>query len=240
MTIPLVIPDQAVRYILFQRTSYLRFPVTPLYRHALRHLPFQLPVYNLIIGAESRIGRSRVEALYSADMHSEYESIKDYLPETCAAVLDIGCGVAGIDIYVNRHYATQTPDFHLLDRSHVERRVYYMFNKRAAFYNSLDVARRLLIANYVAAHRVHTHDANPNSALDVPGGIDLVISLLAWGFHFPVETYAGQVRDRLSDDGVVILDLRKGTGGLASLKRIFGRVTIILETEKYDRVAVQR
>lgn len=39
--------------------------------------------------------------------------------------------------------------------------------------------------------------------------LDLVISLVSWGFHFPVSTYLDQVHDLLREGGRLILDLRK-------------------------------
>lgn len=234
-----IIPDEAIRYILFQRTGYLRFPVTTLYRHLLRRLPFHLPVYNLVVGAESRIARSRVRDLYIADMQAEFDSIRDYLPDVCTTVLDIGCGVAGIDVFLDQHYGEQAPDFYLLDRSQIDRSVYYMFNEQASFYNSLDVARKMLIGNDIPADRIHLREVDAGPDIHVPGGVGLAISLLAWGFHFPVDTYAQQVRDLLSDDGVVILDVRSNTDGMETLRRTFGQITVVLETEKYTRVAAR-
>ncbi|MDP8925272.1 MAG: hypothetical protein M3O34_20700 [Chloroflexota bacterium] len=235
----LSIPDEAIRYILFQRGEYLRTPVTPLYRHMLRHLPFSLPIYNAAVAVESR-GRGRsVKALYDADMRREYASIARFLPERCSAILDIGCGVAGIDAFLYRRYADQSPDIYLLDKSRVERAVYYLFAQRAAFYNSLEVARALLVANGVPSRRVHPLEATSRNDIELETKVDLVLSLISWGFHYPVDTYVDRVRSLLSEDGVVILDVRKGTAGLDILQRRFSRVDPIFERRKWHRVAVR-
>ena len=236
----LLVPDAAVRYILFQRTGYLRFPVTLLYRYLFRFLPFPLPIYNLVVALESRLGVSRIKARYQEDMKNEYLSIKAFLPHNCSAVLDIGCGVAGIDVFIDRHYADQRPDFYLLDKSRVETSVYYMFNARGAFYNSFDVARELLIENGVAGESIHLLEANDDNEIMINGRADLVLSLLSWGFHYPVWVYRDRVYDVLGEDGVAILDVRKGTDGVDALKAKFRLVDVVMETEKSYRLAVRR
>jgi hypothetical protein len=44
--------------------------------------------------------------------------------------------------------------------------------------------------------------------------VDLVISLRAWGHHFPVVVYIDLVRRLLKRSGIVILDIRNGTDGI--------------------------
>lgn len=236
----MIIPDRAITYILFQRTAYLRFPVAPLYRLANRLLPFQTPLYNLVVAVESRLRAGKVKALYAADMQAEYESIRPALPSRCRRVLDIGCGVAGIDVLLDRHYAGEKINLYLLDKSAVEARVFYLFKPQGAFYNSLDVARELLTRNGVAPERVHLIEADARNTIAIDAGIDLALSLLSWGFHYPVATYVERVAQLLSADGVAILDVRKGTDGLDVLHRVFGAVEVLRTTPKYDRVMARK
>ncbi|HEY0602581.1 MAG TPA: hypothetical protein VGD58_06705, partial [Herpetosiphonaceae bacterium] len=95
----LAVPDAAIPYILFQRTTYLRFPVAPVYRFFNRTLPFETPLYNVVVAIESRLRRRQIKALYAEDMQREYQTFRQYLPERCNAGLDVGCGVAGIDVF---------------------------------------------------------------------------------------------------------------------------------------------
>ncbi|HEU4324764.1 MAG TPA: class I SAM-dependent methyltransferase [Roseiflexaceae bacterium] len=234
----LAVPDAAIRYILFQRTAYLRFPITPLYRWLQRFLParFPLPIYNLVVAVESRLGRARTKALYQADMQREYTTLRWALPPRCGTVLDIGCGVAGIDALIQRHYAGQPIDFVLLDKTAVDRSVYYLFNPRASFYNSLDVAADLLAQNGIPRERIHLLEADERGTLALDRPVDLVISLLSWGFHYPVATYLARVRELLRPGGVLILDLRRNTDGLDQLRQSFARIDVLEETPKYLRV----
>ncbi|HEU4409995.1 MAG TPA: hypothetical protein VFS43_32370 [Polyangiaceae bacterium] len=234
----MVIPDSAVKYILFQRTGYLRFPKTLLYRALDKALPFS--IYNAVVEAESRLGRDRVKALYSDAMGAEYETIRAALPKACSAVLDIGCGVAGLDVFLERHYRGQEAHFYLLDKSRTEKAVYYDMASKGAFYNSLGVAEDLLSGNGVPRRRIHLLEANDANEVRVDRPVDVVVSLISWGFHYPVATYAKQVREALADGGVVILDVRKGEGGLDELRRHFGSVEVLQSEPKYDRVVAKK
>lgn len=236
----LAVPDAAIPYILFQRTAYLRFPVAPVYRFLNRTLPFQTPLYNVIVAIESRLRKRRIKALYAEDMRREYGTFRHCLPECCAAVLDIGCGVAGIDVLIQGHYPSRDLRFYLLDKSQVEKNVFYLFNTRGAFYNSLDVAGALLTDNGIAPDCVRLVEANQRNEINVESQVDLVLSLLSWGFHYPVATYLDRARELLSDGGVLILDVRRATDGLAELRRAFRQVEIVQAADKFDRVVARK
>ena len=242
MSSALVVPDAAIKYILFQRTAYIRLPIAridSLIRRLSRR-PISGPVYNLGIALESRFGRSRTKALYAEDMEREYQSISAVLPPACSAVLDIGCGVAGIDVLIQRHYRGTPLDFFLLDRSEVAPSVFYSFQSRGAFYNSLEVAKTMLTLNGLPADRIHLLEATPTNEIRVSRKVELVLSLLSWGFHYPVNTYLDRVHDCLSEDGVVVMDVRKGSDGLQALRNVFPTVQVIQSTAKYDRIAARK
>jgi SAM-dependent methyltransferase len=239
MPTALRIPDAAIKYILYQRTAYLRLPAARL-AHLFQRLSrgrVQAPIFNLAVAAESRWGRSRTRALYADDMRREYESLRPVLPAQCASVLDIGCGVAGIDVYIQEHYAGREIDFYLLDRTQVTGAVYYLFESRGSFYNSLDVAKAMLTANGIPAHRVHLLEASDAGDIPIGARPDVVLSLLSWGFHYPIATYLRRAHELVSDAGVVILDIRRGTGGIEALRQVFPVVEVFQATDKYDRVA---
>jgi len=229
----IAIPNEAVRYILLQRTAHLRLTRTPAYKVASCVIPM---LYPLVVRAESRFRRSTVKRLYATDMQAEYDAIRGALPETCDSVLDIGCGVAGIDAILARHYAPCPVRFYLLDKTHVERKVFYNFRSRGAFYNSLDVARDLMACNGVPAESVCLLSATDDNAIDVDAPVDLVISLISWGFHYPIATYLERVTEVLSPRGCLILDVRKNTGGGDLIRNTFRHVRAIAENTKSERL----
>ena len=138
--------------------------------------------------------------------------------------------MAGIDVLLGGHYPGAT--LHLLDKSGVSPRINAGFNERAddfAHYNDFDAARELLaangITNPVVCHDMHC-DPFPDQMFDV------VVSLLSWGFHYPISTYAPRCR------GIMVVDVRKGTDGEAMLAE-YGDLKVVHEARKYRRVVVK-
>lgn len=229
-----VVPNEAVKYILFQRTAYQHFPHTFTYRVLKRILPFS--IYNQAVDREARTDSPRIKALYEDDMRREYQSIKEFLPKTCSSILDIGCGVAGIDVFLSKHFKDIQPTFYLLDKTSIEKVVFYDFKHKASFYNSLDVAKEMLISNGIPERYVHLIEATDNNDINIDGKVELVISLISWGFHYPVETYLNKVHNLLIKGGSLIIDVRKGTADIDKLSNIFSKVDIIFDERKYQRV----
>jgi SAM-dependent methyltransferase len=238
MTEKFRIPDMAVKYILYQRTEYIALQKTLLFR-ALRKLVPSFN-YNRMVVAEAMLRKSKIKDMYLDDMEKEYLSIKQYLPEKCTDILDIGCGVAGIDIFLNEHYRNREIDFYLLDKTQIDEGVYYLFEEKGSFYNSLSVAKELLTNKGVHADRVHLLEATENNEIILDGKVDLALSLISWGFHYPVSIYLKKVYELLNNDGRLILDVRKDTTGLELIAEIFGSYKVILEKRKLTRICATK
>jgi SAM-dependent methyltransferase len=197
-----------------------------------------ISIYNRIVEYEADVYSSRIISSYKTDIMNEYLSIAEFLPEPCTSILDIGCGVAGIDVLLNYHYKANQPKFFLLDKTHIEKSVWYGFKTKGAFYNSLDTAKDLLVQNNVPESFIHMVDATENNDINIDCRVDLVISLLSWGFHYPIDTYLEKVLKLLMKSGVLILDVRKNTNGIDLLSDVFSNVDVILDQPKYQRVLV--
>lgn len=232
------IPDKAVPYILFQRTAYLKYTNSFLYK-ALRKVS-PMPLYKPVVYLESFFRGGAIKDLYMEDMAHEYAVIKNALPEECRSVLDIGCGIAGINIFIQKHYNNEDLKFYLLDKSAVEDNVFYLFNARGAFYNSLDLARDTLMSSGIKKQNIALLEANEKNDISVAGSLDLIISLISWGFHYPIATYLDRVHEILSEKGRLIIDVRKETDGLDLLKSRFSNVQIIEETTTRQRVVCSK
>jgi SAM-dependent methyltransferase len=227
------LPDHAIRYVLLQRTAYLAIPRTLVYRALSKISPWELT--NAVVPIEARFRKRRIRELFNEDIAREYESIRPALPAQSSAILDVGCGIGGIDVLLNRHYADNRPTFYLLDKTQVDN-VYYGFKSKGAFYNSLEVAKEVLIANGVASEKIELIQATQDNRIAIAGPIDLVISLISWGFHYPVGTYLERVHELLRPGGQLILDVRSETDGEAAIRAKFASVRQIEVTEKYTRV----
>jgi len=176
---------------------------------------------------------SDIQRCYQKDIQKDFDSIKPHLPKELLRSLDIGCGMAGIDLMLYNHYQGKL-ELHLFDYTALSDSIYYGFRKEAAVYNSLTLSADFLKLNGVEKKRIGIHDAS----LSFPRKpYDLIISLLSCGFHYPVETYLKDIKDCLY--GVLILDIRKNTGQIEVLKRNFKTVETIAEYSKCERVFVK-
>jgi hypothetical protein len=237
MIIPLSIsvPDCAVRYILFQRTDYLSFQNNIFIKILEKLSPWSF--YKTTVTLESILRKEKVKKLFVEDMTREYEQIKPFLPAKCSYILDIGCGVCSIDVLLHSHYNNDANlRLYLLDKSSVAGNIYYGFKKEAAFYNSFDAAQNLLCENGIHKNQLNFIEASPDFHTSVNTKIDFVISLLSWGFHYPVSSYLHQVYSVMGPGGCLILDIRSNTEGINELKKKFSSVNTINIDDEYTRV----
>ena len=168
---------------------------------------------------------------------AEYAALRPVLDEAPPTrVADIGCGYALFDLFLARDYPA---DLLLIDIETNERR-HFGFQDQGAAYASLAVARALLQGNGVAAGRIVT--LNPTE-VDVMGAgrVDLAVSFLSCGFHYPVDAYVPFFADCMNPGGRIILDLRAATADeqLARLAPL-GAVRILPGPPKTRRVMVTR
>lgn len=167
---------------------------------------------------------------YGEEIDRTFEGIRRHLPDKADLILDIGAGMAGIDVFLGRHYPSAL--FVLLDKHGVSDRINAGFNESAeqfAHYNDFGAAIDLLEANDISGRAV-CHDISCQPFPDAE--FDVVISLLSWGFHYPISTYAPRCR------GVMVVDVRKGTSGEDELRE-YGDLTVVHDAKKYRRVVVQ-
>lgn len=227
------VPRRTLPLILYQRTEYLKNEPGALF---LQKLVARFPVFQHSgVVFLSFWYQELIKSRFSVDMWREAEMLLPHIPRPCKCLLDIGAGVAGVDACLSS-LLDHRVDLYLLDKTLTEERVYYHFQPRGSFYNSLDVARELLISNGVPTERIHLKEVvETNALLDVPS-LDAVISLLSWGFHYPVDMYLAQVFALLRPGGVLILDVRKNTDGEARLIETFGSAQTIFETERSRRL----
>lgn len=153
----------------------------------------------------------RPDSDYPKGLEEDFKSIEPHLPEKVESILDIGCGMAGIDVFLKQKY----PNAYLSLLDGDGKFPMYNFRPNCKPYNSRKSAEALLEANGVKVDR--WHDVGTQEELKA----DLVISLISWGFHYPLSVY------RVS--GFCIADLRR--------KNEPSRGKVIFSAAKYDRCA---
>lgn len=172
---------------------------------------------------------------FKDQMQKEYLEMREYLPKEVDSILDIGCGLAGIDILLSKHY--KHPELYLMDNSEVSEKVVYGYDRRREFYSSFDATEALLKANYIKNYNLIDIKIK---RLPMFEKIDLVISLLSCGYHYPVTEYLGYIKTILSKDGSLIIDIREKTDGIEIVKKLFPKIKKISYNNKSIRICARQ
>lgn len=186
--------------------------------------------------------RTHLTALrhYGEELRETYHSFADALPIPVgrpARILDIGCGMAGIDVFLYQHYRyyKHRPEIVLADKQGVANVIVCGFQPSKdhfSHYHDFSLARQLLAVNGVPESQLTTWDLHDQGLPDTPS--DVVISLLSWGFHYPIADYQPVV----APGGVIIAECRIGTDGEAQLAQ-YGACTVVHVADKYRRIVCQ-
>jgi hypothetical protein len=178
------IPDQCVDYIRLQRSRYSQ-----------RKVP----------------DPEEVKRRYAAHVAEDFSGMAAHLPDGVHRILEIGCGMAGIQVFLKRLYPDA--ELELLDADEITSQGGAGYSTARELYNSRRHTEMLLAANGVSVSK--WHEVGTPDLLEA----DLIISLASWGYHYPLATY--NVR------GLCLVDLRRGPEP--------ARGKVIFEGPKYDR-----
>ena len=178
-----------------------------------------------------------------ASLYAEYLALReDLLARAPRRVADIGCGYAFFDLFLGQETDAQLVLIDLESRPpEAEAGTKpFGFAEAHAAYSDLSVARAFLEANGVEPGRVST--LNPERD-DVMGlrGVDLAMSLLSCGFHYPLSTYDAFWKRSVREGGTILVDLRAAEAGpqILSLARL-GAVRAVSRDGPALRVAARR
>lgn len=219
----LVLPGPARLFVLLQRTELIPRPLK-LLREVNRLASKSGLDPNVYIGGlrvYSRFRGRRIEMQYALLMAQLASRLRPYVPEQVSTLLDIDSGIGALHVYLDR-VASSSRNYVLLDNTRISSSIWYGMESESAFCNSLDLARDVLAANGIDEQRIATISATPDSRIELnSGSVDCVVSSIAWGFHFPIETYLDEVLRVIRRNGVLLIDVRNGTDGRAKLEEHF-------------------
>ena len=152
-------------------------------------------------------------------------------------VLDIGCGIAGYWAL----FAGTKINLFLIDKDSKDDSIQYGYKKFiCSYYNSLDMTFKLLIENKFNREKIHISEATEDNKIAFDTKFDLILSLRSWGFHYPVEIYLDKVKKKISKNGILFLDIRKGTSGKQVIEDHGFRVLeVAADNMKFQRVLFQ-
>lgn len=170
---------------------------------------------------------------WQARVLRDFETIKPWLPQSVTTIVDIGCGLAGVDVLLARE--TRAKEIVLVDGDGTGYRKMGFVPGTSAWFD-VGIGAELVKKN-LRGKKVEARAADPN--LTIP--CDLLISLKSWGHHYTVDEYLGLAQRSLRPGGRLILDIRNGTkGGVTLATRGFNCIGVAYWTVKADRMVFER
>lgn len=168
---------------------------------------------------------------------AEYEALRPHLATLAPArIADIGCGYGFFDLFAARDLGAELL---LIDLESNDRR-HFGFHDKGAAYSSLARARAALEANGVPPARIVTVNPGAGDVME-PAPVDLAVSFLSCGFHYPVSTYAAYFAGRVRPGGAIVLDLRAATAAAQAAElAALGPLEDLPAPDKARRVLVWR
>lgn len=184
------------------------------------------------------LNQADIERELANDLQEFVEAVRPLLPAGAdrQRFVDIGCGL-GFGLMGLRQIYGPHHRFVAVDRDEASSDVGYGFTGKPSTYNDLSLTRATLASVGIADDDIETVnlDADPFPAANA----DIVMSTLAWGFHFPVETYLAEVNAMLEPGSILIIDLRRGQGQEAVLEPYYTQIGAI-PGQKHQRHVLRR
>lgn len=191
--------------------------------------------YEYLVNQHGRVAHERGnfaawKQAYERSIEAIYANVCTVLPRDCRSVLDIGSGLGGVDIFLSRHYGSDT-HICLLDGDNGNPEVEWSFEP----HNSMSVAFDFLYKNGVT----NISGVEPGR-LDTrkDGEFDLVVSFAAYGFHIHPGNYIEDLKKVTHKSTVIVLEVRRTKEDwLRTFVEAFGTPMVLEREKKYVRVA---
>lgn len=163
---------------------------------------------------------------------SEYEIIKNFIYRP-KRVLDLGCGLGRMSIFMNAKLQDDSIHYILADTTTVSRKDKPRFgwNHGEDFYNDLSLTEKF--ARSHGLHNFEIFDVNKQN-MEFIKDVDLVMSFLSAGFHYPIENYMNTLLKISVDNCVMIFGVRKNKYSKNSFKEYFEDRQLIENTLVVD------
>ena len=139
---------------------------------------------------------------YRESVFAEWIELEPYLPPFCFRALDFGCGIGAFSVLLWRRYREMLVALTAEDQTGENPQYGFREENIRCCYNDMWITRKFLLDNGVPERVL----------LRYHRGYDLVISLLAAGYHFPISAVLPYFRSLLRPGGTLIFDVRDGTG----------------------------
>ena len=169
-----------------------------------------------------------IEKISSKLFQDEVDIIKSFLPQNITNIMDLGCGLGIINIFLNEIYKNETC-FYLLDKNHIDNKIKYGFSSDYESYNDLKETKKILLDNGLNDNQINIFDVNQD--INIEKKIDLVISLKSMGYHYPFENYIKLFKDCCNKNTTFIFDIASEQYEVDFFKKYFDNVSVIHKEE---------
>lgn len=172
--------------------------------------------------------RKEFELAYNQGLNELLYQMVPHIPTDIKNSLDIGSGMGGIDILLNKHFkqnvylldARQTPP---ICKKHDE--PFNSFKEALKFFHQNDAD----FSGYFDANNKETRSQQKRK-------FDLIFSIGSYCFHYSPLVYLDFVKASCHKDTVLIFDIRnRHADWLEILRESFTETAIILESEKFTK-----
>lgn len=171
---------------------------------------------------QSKNLEKQVEELFQ----KEFDTFKNFLPKDINNIMDIGCGLGVVNIFLNKLYNNKT-NFFLLDKDKVDKKIAYGFKSNYESYNDLSETSKILLKNQINEDKIFLYDVEQE--IKIYAKIDLVISLKSMGYHYPIETYVKLFKQCCNKNTIFIFDIISSHYNRDFLYKFFQNIEIIHE-----------
>jgi SAM-dependent methyltransferase len=172
--------------------------------------------------------KENIEYVSSKLFQDEIDTIKNFLPKKAYNIMDIGCGLGIINIFLNEIYQNEAC-FYLLDKNHIDTKIKYGFSLEYESYNDLSETKKILLENGINENRINLFDVD--RVINIEKKIDLVISLKSMGYHYPFENYIKLFKNCCNKDTIFIFDIASNQYEIDFFKKYFDEIKIIYSEE---------
>jgi SAM-dependent methyltransferase len=179
--------------------------------------------------------RTRIWAVASEEYYRicslEWAKLSEIFKQvTPSLVLDIGSGLGGYHIYSRLSYPEMNLVF--LDKNREDDMMIYGYRDNTEAYNNFDISSDLIkSATPEVKSSMIFYDADYFNLEEFCNSytkkFDIIMSLYSYCFHYPFDTYCSLVKNTLSDDGLLLIDLRDAKDQKAQVLKHFEIIQII-------------
>lgn len=149
-----------------------------------------------------------------------FEAIFDERQKYPWYILDIGCGLGGMDIMLARHHGVK--HIHLMDGDGTGSPK-VGFHPDIKPWADVTAAKEFVEANVpgdVKTHCIHAIDGSLYKRTKEENlYYNLIMSLQSWCHHYPYDVYRDLVRSSIVEYGILVVDIRRGTDALERFDR---------------------